>query len=857
MAIAPSPASLALGTAVTLYGTPGSFGTLGTAAQSASGHSFTATGIPGWGFAPGLQVFYTRGLPDGQIAISTLPFTNNELQSTSSTAELAVFHPNARHFYRIRVHTSAGALNVVTPGKRYGSTDTGSGDMVVVNQGGVKKLLATLEGYYFNWDISRHGLYPVLAFFQKLEDGKWHYDLGASLNSNQWQATNPAAYSVIAPSGQVTGMKGQYWPTRQAGQMAVLPQSGRVVTGHYFGTGSFKSGVISVSDSSGNLLTAYQVPNITPASGTITLAAVRDVQADPSSVINDERFVVIYDAFGTGVQICFQEFSYDDGTQVITPMSVPVCPADTTASGHLHPDYSFFAHDGTLYIATSSGFSAGNLQVFINHPGTGRNLVSGFPASGNPSWATNGAWPTPCKPDYSLGFPVQQGLGFLDGPLAEDRKTGAVLAAGTSGKFSAAVPDSTYQNAQPNLLTSVISGLETPNLLSKDDQIFASSLGTWVAFLALVSRVIPPVAPPAGIFALKMLPAFSTEAVNTGNYAVSPNTSYEMDVWFLAGSASRTCEAWVQWQTATGTVISNTAHATVTDTSGSWTQAKAVATSPANAAVAVIFAQADSPGSNEAHYIASNGFFSLSAQVAGWTGFLTTVAITSSAALDGSFSLAITAPFNSEVLAASSPLVAVIPGREYLAKASFLAAATPQSCQVQIAWFDSGQNPVSTVPSTLTITDSTSSWTESWCGYLAPQNAAYACVVLAPATTSAGETHYADRISFTSQAYTPLSTPADFGVSALRASYGGSVFAVGRPSVVNRVMWVPIAQGFSPAEQAAYLAGGYVPAGKPQFLAALDLVQLLSNGGLAIPPLVVTASPAAGAGLVPPGKAVM
>lgn len=812
---------------VTLYGS--SFPpSLSAAVVSPSGHTFDAYSVPGWGFGAGVACFYTAPLPGGGIVISTVPLSYNELKPTADHAELAIFTPPAANatggtgaasFTRIVIPTSAGATTAVTPGGAIGGTDAGGGDIAIV--GG--RPLFTCEGYYFSWNIGTTGLYPALGFLRN-QSGQWTYDQASSLTGDQWRATNTTAFATIQPGGITTGVGGNYWSPRSAGQMAVLPNSGRVVIGHYFGTGSFTSGCISVSDANGNLLAAYQVPNITPTDGTtITTAACRDVQADPSSAVNDERFVILYDAFGTGsIQQCWQEFSYNDSTQTISPVTAPTCPFDTTSTGRVRPIFSFFGTDGTLYISTGNGLNSGPLAVYLKHPG-GRNTEINAPAGG--SWPTTG-WPTPVYPDYSLGFPLAQSLGALAGPMAQDPVTGAILLPGNS--VGAAVPVAQGTSSLgPNLLNVYSAGLEAANLLTDDDNRFASSLGTWVPFLAVLARnTSPPVAPPAGTVAAQMTPAFGSEVCQTGRYPVVAGQSYQSTVAFLAGTVSRTCETWLQWLDGSGSVISNTTHGTGANNNASWTALTSSGTAPSNAASVIVWAQADSPGAGESHYFAACALYNMDAPSAGWTGFVTNAALTSDQALDGKNSLAIIAAFNSYQMQVDSGLVPVTGGREYLAKASFRAKTTPQKCPVQISWFGADGSQVGGSLGTLISVNSTTGWTESWCGARAPDSAVTAKVSLRPFATAAGEVHYADRIGLYAQPFT--SPPAaEYGLTAIRQA--GYSAVTGRPTVTGGVCYIPVATIFTSAENAAYNSS-YVPDSlHPQYLAAVNVAQLLAG----------------------------
>jgi hypothetical protein len=810
--------------AVVLFGQSGAFGgVLPGATVTPSGHSFTAYGVPGWEFGPGLCVFYSRAMSDGQIVMSTVPLTQNQFEPTMDHAEVNIFDPARVIFYSQRIPTSQGVFTAVEPGRAVGGTDAGAGDMLAVLSDGTEKLLFTCSGYYFGWSIPETGLYPVLGFLERNPAGLWGYDPASSLTGDQWEATNPAAYAALAPSGETAGNGASYWGTRAAAQMAQLPASGRIVTGHYFGTGAFTSGCISVSDTVGNLLAAYQIPNITPSSGTLTMASVRDVEADPASVINDERFVIIYDAIGTGVHATFQEFSWNEAARAITPVSVPCTVADTG----LVPQFAVFGPDGTLYITTfpaGSPLTAGNTSVYLRHP-AGRNAPVSAPAV--PGWPS-GSWGTPVKADYSLGFTASQGLGF-PGPCQVDPVTKSLLVAAGSGQFGAAVPDASTASPGPNLLSAFDSGFEPASMLSADDSVFAGSLGSWTAFLGAVTRVpSPPHPPPAGTAAMQIAPFAGSEVFQSGQtaYPFPAGSICQARVSFLSASAARACEIYLQWWKADGTTfISDSAHASAADSPGSWTTITVSGTAPAGAAYVQVIGQVDSPA--EIHYIASCFLWNLSA--VNWTSFLTGIYLSSAQALDGGFSLVIQSLFPSETLAAVSPAQAVVPYREYLAKASFRAAATGQPCSVGIRWYDSlGHILGSDAHGTLNVTDTTSGWSEAWCGALAPAGAAAASVVLIPQTTLAAEIHYADRVSLQAQPYSAIPS-VNYEMNALRAAYPSQFLGNGRPSLVGRKLYVPVSVGFGAAELAAYSAATYVPAAKPQFLARIDLAQVLDD----------------------------
>lgn len=816
---------------VTVYGQNGTFGTMTSSKVTPSGHTLATAAISGWGLGAGLCFFYCTLLSDGQIAISTLPFTQDEILPTMNHAELAIFDPNRKIFYTNVIPTSKGATIVTGGTHGFGGTDVGAGDLRQVYVSGTEKLMTTQGGYYLGWDIGLYGLYPVIAYFAKDSNGNWSYDAAASLTGDQWEQTNSALYDSVIAGGQgkSSGNNGTYWPTRSAGQMAVLPISGRTVIGHYFGIGSSTSGAISVTNSAGHLLASYQIPNITPTSGpAITTAAVRDVEVDPSSSRNDERFVIIYDQFPNTQQRCFQEFSYNESTKTIRPVSVPCCPADTRSGSpsNLDPSFCIFDADGTLYISCSNGLGSANMSVYLKHAG-GRNTVLNAPVT--PTWPTT-SWPTPLIPDYSLGFPVQEGLGGLSGPMAVDPGTRAVLVPGGSGKFSAAVPVASALAG--NLISVSQSGVEPDNVLTPDDSTFATSLGSWVPFLGVLSRVTPPVAPPAGTSAMQITPGLGFEIVNTGLYPVIPGHAYETWINVLSGSVGRTAEVWLQFFKADGGTTSTIgAHSSAADNSASWTRIKASATADSAARFVKIFVQFDSGA--EAHFIAANSLYSMSPADLGWSGFVTNAVITSSQALDGSFSLQITAPFANEQLAVLGPQFQAIPYHEYLNKVSYKGSTGTRTGSTSIRWFDAGGNFISDSLGTMNTSFTSSGWTECWCGAMAPSNAATGLVILRPSTVNVGENVFADRITVQEQPYTAIPS-VDYMLSTIRSIRSSDTVGIGRPLQSGRQLYIPLSVFFGSAETAIYNGGTYVSQTKPQFLVCIDLHQILTIPGLKV-----------------------
>lgn len=821
----PEPINTGLSsTVVQLFGALGTFGPVTNWITSPSGHSFIATPVPNWLFGPGEAPFYTEVMSDGQVIISTVELSENELIPTFDHAELNIFDPARFKFYTQVIPTSTGALKAITPGKSTGGTDAGGGDLRKIVNGGTELLVFSCGGYYFNWDIGVTGLYPVIGFLNRNSDGDWIYNQGISKTTTQLHDTNPSVWEANITPTISTGLDGTYWYARAAGQMAVLPQSGNIVLGHYFNRISGpNTGAISVISPSGNLLATYQIPNITPPSGTLSTGAVRDVEADPSSVLNDERFVILYDGFGTGIAAHpFQEFSYNQSTKTITPMSTPCITNDTNTN----QGFSIIDSQGTLFVTTNIGLGAGNTSVYVKNAGTGnRSYVTNFPAS--PGWQTGpNSWGALAAPDYSVAAPRQQGLGIFDGPMSVDPVTGAILHPGASGHLGFVIPN--YPLALgANLLSTADSGFETVNILSADDATFATSLGDWGIFVGIISRVTPPVPPPFGTSAAQLQEAFGACLALTGHLTgIIPNHTYQFTTYFLTQTTGRSCEAWVRWFDGSGNTLFDSSHTVITDNPTAWTACNILSTAPSNAASVALLVQIDGSGAGELHYFASNFLWDMT--IADWSGFFNIVQRVQGISHSGNFSMELSAQFTPETISALGPRFNVIPNQEYQATAWFLAATVSSSnCQILLRFFDINSIEIVQASSTLSITDNTSTWVQARTSGLTPVNAATCQIILEVDTQHAGETHYVDDIFFQTQPFTSVPF-VDLGITALRALYPN--MGLGRGCISNRRYYIPLANtSLTAAESSALNNGTYVPAPKPQFLISVDLPKVLSR----------------------------
>lgn len=142
----------------------------------------------------------------------------------------------------------------------------------------------------------------------------------------------------------------------------------------------------------------------------------------------------------------------------------------------------------------------------------------------------------------------------------------------------------------------------------------------------------------------------------------------------------------------------------------------------------------------------------------------------------GVYSLALTASSAASMSATTTPGTGGVPvtaGYQYAASAHVRAAATSRQVGVNIAWYDSTGNLLSTSTGT-TVADSTSAWTRIGVQATAPTNAAYAAAQVAVTSPANGEVHYVDGVQF---AYAPD------GPMSWQQGYSGSAWAAVTPAV--------------------------------------------------------------------------
>ena len=191
-----------------------------------------------------------------------------------------------------------------------------------------------------------------------------------------------------------------------------MPDSGDLIVTQYLGSGLMA--LHYEKEASGHyavhVTAAYRFPTIpNPATSdpgdTLTILP-KEVQADPTGKIGDERFIVSFDIPGSPTAI--MEFTYNANTGTIAPASPPIS-AGNTALGHgrYDKDGNLWAFGTTLAVyhkRTANRCTAG-LACFrkLSSPASPTNGGCAFdPSNTALRYFTNNHWGQVCPPDYEI-----------------------------------------------------------------------------------------------------------------------------------------------------------------------------------------------------------------------------------------------------------------------------------------------------------------------------------------------------------------------------------------------------------------------------------------------------------------------
>ena len=350
---------------------------------------------------------------------------------------------------------------------------------------------------------------------------------------------------------------------------------------------------------SGALQSSAVWNSYTGSTATIPAGVLADGHTYTWSVATQENYYGL--PVSTGSAVYASDYAFIATAQPTVTITAPtgtvasaapiVSWTETLGGGDSQISYRVVVY--TAAVAASPGFSPGVTTPTVD---------SGVVASAATLWTVSSA--------------LSQGSWVVYVQIVE---TGPVASAWASSAFTVGFdsPATPLLYLAPSVgaggapvVTATIIGQD--NLLQTDDASFETSIGTWVQGANTTASQSSTYALD-GTWSMKLL-ATGTGTVSAATspsttYPVQANATYAFMASFFAGSTGRSMSVIVQWFTSGGSLIS-TSTASVTDSSGGWTQASALATAPATAAYAVMeVTSAVSVAGSEAHYVDEVGLF--------------------------------------------------------------------------------------------------------------------------------------------------------------------------------------------------------------------------------------------------------
>jgi hypothetical protein len=417
---------------VTIYGAPDNLEDLQGTAVLTTGQTVTYQSVEGMVWEPGSAVFGCA-VAGGVIVVGSLTASGNSFQESYIDSTFHIFDPRHQTWTVVTMATDLGQTGVT------GSDGFGTGDWwpFAVTGG---KIIGLSAKDYSDWVIATHGRYPawieVDPSTKTVSRSKTIPQLRADAADGDGALSFPDAVNVHAET---------YAANMVMSAADVMPNGWTVVTDYV--TPSGNSGRIKVLDADGVEQGFYQYPDMQTEDGELLTVAPVGVSSDPTSDLDDMRFVVCFDIFlrGTATQRPFmvQEMACDD-TGVITPVSAPVGSVveDETAdwSDNLAMAGGRMGRDGTFWMVCGSrsgfGFSQQPLGAWFKTAGERRWTAENPPSAG---WE-NRLGENRLVPDAEFG--VLEKASSIGSGIFFDDLTGGVIIVGFSGRIFPFIPDS-------------------------------------------------------------------------------------------------------------------------------------------------------------------------------------------------------------------------------------------------------------------------------------------------------------------------------------------------------------------------------------------------------------------------------
>lgn len=285
---------------LTVLGPPGGWGTRRANPVSDDDTRVRTVDVPNMQWPPGMGPFFSQILPDGTVATPHIQLTVNQVASTGTTMSCGFFHPDVG-YYTVTVPTTTGRTTTLSVNSISGvESAAGGADLsdCTVAWDGTTPVLYCLSAFpYRGWRAATVGLYPVIAAFTlNTTTGLWEYNPSRSI----WPATLAASHvsgpNVFPSSTNFYGetVVGTLLPA----EITTLPVSGHLAISVYAPrSGHLWGSLIAVDPAAKTLKAWYEWPDMTNVFGWGTKGFTRDLNADPTSIVNDERIAVNHDVF--------------------------------------------------------------------------------------------------------------------------------------------------------------------------------------------------------------------------------------------------------------------------------------------------------------------------------------------------------------------------------------------------------------------------------------------------------------------------------------------------------------------------------------------------------------------------------
>lgn len=620
--------------------------------RTPSNHTFRCLPSP-WPIPVGTASWFGCALPDGNFASGSMTLKVNEIDATMYQTSLFVWNVSGKSMQCIPVPTTTGVFNppnvpgnftVWSSGATYSVnnvvlansnfyiciaanqnqqppnatfwapvTSGGAIDTVrATTIGGTNYIFAVGAFLYTNWPIAASQYqgsavtpcgepYLIMGFAESA--GVWSFDPTHSYTAQQLYNSSSAGQAAFPPSTNTFGE--QIWPSNGPVPLIVAPQSGHLILGTYFyQSGTHSGALIAVDPASGVVKAFYQVPDCTDNQGTQLSVSVRDLAANPTSSLGDERFIMTPDIFirsgGGGYDSSgLMEFSYNANNGTFTPKSPPITPFTSPGLSYSF-NYNLAQYDsqGNLWLPTHGGvglavLNSHDMHVYKASSGNIPTFENGGPAA---NWNTT-QFPTVTTPDFRFAS-YATGGGF-DQSVDWDSTNRHMILTTVVGSCLAATPDS--------ILALGANKITNP--------CFASNTSGWNGFFTStnLTRItnnafILGSTNPTGTALQLTAPSSGTNIAAASKVSVIPNRNYIASAYFLGSTAGRSCNVELWWFDQNNTLITADVGPTITDNTTTATYAELLSVAPKNAVQAFLLLNITGGASGETHML-SNVFW--------------------------------------------------------------------------------------------------------------------------------------------------------------------------------------------------------------------------------------------------------